>query len=42
MKGSTFDDQPIDSDIKQYKKMRKLSIGPGEYYTIGCLVKKRN
>ena len=36
-----FYDEPIDSDIKQYKKIRKLTTGQGEDYTnhtTGCLL----
>ena len=31
-------DQPIDSDIKRYKEIRKLTTGQGEDYTTGCLL----
>ena len=31
-------DQPIDSDIKRYKDLRKLTTGQGENYTTGCLL----
>ena len=31
-------DQPIDSDIKQYEEIRKLTIGQEEDYTNGCLL----
>ena len=31
----TFYDQPIDSDIKRYEEVRKLTTGQGEYYTTG-------
>ena len=30
--------QPIDSDIKKYKEIRKLTIGQREDYTTGCLL----
>ena len=30
--------QAIDSDIKWYKEIRKLTTGQGEDYTIGCLL----
>ena len=33
-----FSDQPIDSDIKRYEEIRKLTKGQGEDYTIGCLL----
>ena len=34
--GKNFYDQVIDSDIKQYEKIRKLTTGQGEVYTTGC------
>ena len=33
-----FCDQAIDSDIKRYEEIRKLSTGQGENYTTGCLL----
>ena len=33
-----FYDQPIDSGIKQYKEIRKLTTEQGEYYNTGCLL----
>ena len=36
--GKNFYDQPIDSDIKRYGEIRKLTTGQGEYYTAGCLL----
>ena len=36
--GKNIYDQPIDSDIKQYEEIRKLTVGQGEYYTTGCLL----
>ena len=36
--GKNFYDQPIDSDIKRYKEIRKLTTGQSEYYTTGCLL----
>ena len=36
--GNNFYDQPIDSDIKQYKEVKKLTTGRGEDYTTGCLL----
>ena len=33
-----FYDQPINSDIKQYEEIRKLTTGQGEDYTTGCLL----
>ena len=35
--GKTFYDQPIDSDIKQYEEIKKLTTSQGEDYTTGCL-----
>ena len=32
-----FFDQAIDSNIKRYEKIRKLTTGQGEDYTTGCL-----
>ena len=36
--GKNFYDQHIDSDIKRYKKHRKLTTGQGEDYTTRCLL----
>ena len=36
--GKNFYDQPIDSDIKRYKNIRKLATEQGEDYTTGCLL----
>ena len=36
--GKNFYDQAIDSDIKRYKEIRKLTTGQGEDYTTGCLL----
>ena len=36
--GKNFYDQAIDTDIKQYKEIRKLTTGQGEDYTTGCLL----
>ena len=36
--GKNFCDQPIDSDIKRYEEIRKLSTGQSEDYTTGCLL----
>ena len=33
-----FNDQSINDLIKQYNEVRKLSIGQGDDYTIGCLL----
>ena len=35
MNGKKFDNQPINSAIKQYKKKQKLTMGQGEDYTTG-------
>ena len=35
--GKNVFDQAIDSDIKRYKEIRKLTTGQGEDYTTGCL-----
>ena len=35
--GSNFCDQSIDSDIKRYEKIRKLTTGQGEDYANECL-----
>ena len=36
--GKNFFDQAIDSDIKRYEEIRKLTTGEGEEYTTGCLL----
>ena len=36
--GKNFYDQPVNSDITRYKKIRKLTTGQGEDYTNGCLL----
>ena len=36
--GKNFYDQVIDSDIKPYEEIRKLTTGQGENYTTGCLI----
>ena len=36
--GKNFYDQAIDSDIKRYEEIRKLTTGWGEDYTSGCLL----
>ena len=36
--GKNFYDQAIDSDIKRYEEIRKLTTGHGEDYTTGCLL----
>ena len=32
-----FYDETIDSDIKRYEEIRKLTVGQGEDYATGCL-----
>ena len=36
--GKNFYDQAIDSDIKGYEEIRKLTTGQGEDYTSRCLL----
>ena len=36
--GKNFFDQPINSDLKTYKNIRKVATGQGEDYTTGCLL----
>ena len=36
--GKNFYDQPIDSDIKRYEEIRKLTTRQGEDYIAGCLL----
>ena len=36
--GKNFYDQPIDSDLKRYDEIRKLTTAQGEDYTTGCLL----
>ena len=36
--GKNVYDQAIDSDIKQYEEIKKLTTGQGEDYTTGCLL----
>ena len=36
--GKSFFDQPIDSELKTYEKIRKISTGQGDRYTTGCLL----
>ena len=40
--GKKLYDQPTDSDIKQYKEIRKLTTGTDEDYTNGCLLDYEN
>ena len=36
--GKKIYDQPVDSNIKWYKEIKKLTIGQAEYFTTGCLL----
>ena len=36
--GKNFYSRPIDSDIKQYEEITKLTTKQGEDYTTGCLL----
>ena len=36
--GTSFFDQPFDSNRKQYEEIRKSIAGQGEDYTTGCLL----
>ena len=36
--GKNFYDQPVDSDVKRYEEIRKLTTGQGEDYATGCLL----
>ena len=36
--GKNFYAQIIDSNIKRYKEIRKLTTGQSEHYTTGCLL----
>ena len=36
--GKNFYDKPINSDIKRYEEIKKLTTGQGEDYTTGCLL----
>ena len=36
--GNNFYDQHIDSDVKGYRDIRKLTTGQGEYYATWCLL----
>ena len=36
--GKNFYDQAIDSDIKRYEQITKLTTGQSEDYTAGCLL----
>ena len=36
--GKYFYDQPVDSNIKRYEEIRKVTTGHGEDYTSWCLL----
>ena len=36
--GRNFNDNPIESDIEKYRKLKKVKIGKGENYTTGSLL----
>ena len=36
--GKNFFDQPINSNLKTYDNIRKISTGKGDNYTTGCLL----
>ena len=36
--GKNFFDQPINNMFKTYENIRKIAIGQGDDYTIGCLL----
>ena len=36
--GRNFYDNPIESDVKKYRELRKVMIGKGEDYTTGSLL----
>ena len=36
--GKNVYDQPINSDMKRYEEIRKLTTGQDEDYTTGCLL----
>ena len=36
--GKNVYEEAVDSDIKRYKQLRKLTLGLGENYTTGCLL----
>ena len=33
-----FSDQSVENDVRTYDNIRKISIGQGDDYTIGCLL----
>ena len=36
--GKKIFDQPINSELKTYKNIRKIATGKGDYDTTGCLL----
>ena len=36
--GINFSDQPINSNLKTYENIRKITTGQGDDYTTGCLL----
>ena len=36
--GKNFFDHPINSDLKTYENIRRISTGQGDDYTAGCLL----
>ena len=36
--GRNFYDQPVNTSVRQYDEVRKVSTGQGDYYTTGCLL----
>ena len=36
--GKNFFDQPVNSDLKTYKNIRRIATGKGDDYTTGCLL----
>ena len=38
IKGKNFHEEPIDSDIKRFEEIKKLTTGQGEDYPTGCFL----
>ena len=36
--GKNFFDQPINSELKAYENIRKITTGKGDNYVTGCLL----
>ena len=36
--GKNVFDQPINSDLKRYENIRRITTGQGDDYTTGCLL----